>query len=178
MLKFFASILLIFVFHQEVDLKKQKLTEYLSMGVPSSLRAMSQQELSAKFLGAKIPDAALTEESSAVEFTVTGTPTFWMENDLKLLKDFYDASIPALFSEIDFIQKKMVTINERQFVAYEFTGTPAVEDPKKMPEKRYTYILYSIYRNGLVTISFSCPPYLQQEWKPIVEEMYKTVKFK
>lgn len=178
MFKIFTSFILITFLFQDTDLKKQKLTDYLSMGVPSTLRAMTQQELSAKFLGAKIPDAALTEQSSAVEFTVTGSPTFWMEKDLNLLKEFYDASIPQLFSDIKFEQQQMVTINDRQFVAYEFVGTPEVEDPNKMPEKRYTYILYTIFRNGLVTISFSCPPYLKEDWKPIANDMYKTIKFK
>jgi hypothetical protein len=178
MLKLFTSFFLLLLPFQDTGLKKHKLTPYVTMGVATTLRSMTQQELSSKFLGAKIPDAALTEQSSAVEFTITGSPTFWMEKDMVLLKEFYDSSIPALFSEIDFKQKEMVSIDDRTFVAYEFTATPVVEDPNKMPEKRYTYILYTIYRKGMVTISFSCPPYLQEEWKPIVQEMYKTIKFK
>ena len=150
-------LLILFPF-QDSTLKKQKLTEYLTMEVSTSLREMTQQELSAKFLGAKIPDAALTDEASAIELTITGSPTFWLEKDLNLLKDFYDSSIPSLFSDIEFSKKKIVNINERQFVAYEFEGTPQVDDNNRTPEKRYTYLLYTIFRNGLVTISFSCPP--------------------
>jgi hypothetical protein len=178
MLKIFITFFLVLISVQDADLKKKRLTDYISMGVHQELRNMTQQELSAKFLGAKIPDAALTEQSSAVEFTITGSPTFWLEKDIKLLKDFYDSSIPSLFSDISFSEKALVTINEKQFVAYEFVGTPAVDDPKKMPEKRYTYILYSLYRNGLVTISFSCPPYLQEKWQPIVQQMFKTIELK
>lgn len=178
MMKILLSVFLLFSFVQDSNLKKEKLTEYLTMKVPTDLRPMTQQELSSKFLGARIPAAALTEESSMIEFTVTGSPTFWMEKDVDLLKEFYDASIPSLFNEIEFSTKKLVTINEKQFAAYEFTGTPSVENSNKVPEKRYTYILYTLYRNGLVTISFSCPPYLMQKWKPIAHEMMKSIQFK
>ncbi len=171
-----AAILLLSV--QDSTLKRQKLTEYLSMDVSTALRNMSQQELSAKFLGAKIPDAALTDESSAVELTITGSPTFWLEKDVKLLKDFYDSSIPALFSEIKFSKKELVTINDRQYVAYEFEGTPQVEDSGRVPEKRYTYLLYTIFRNGLVTISFSCPPYLKNDWQTTTRQMFESIKLK
>ena len=177
-MKILFSILLLFTFTQDVALKKQKLTEYLTIKVHPELRNMTQQELSAKFLGAKIPDAALTERSSAIEFTVTGSPTFWMEKDIALLKEFYDASIPPLFSEVNFTKKDLLTINEQQFAVYEFTGTPVAENASRPPEKRYTYIMYTLFRNGLVTISFSCPPYLQKEWKPIVTEMMKSVQLK
>ena len=170
-------LLILFPF-QDSTLKKQKLTEYLTMEVSTSLREMTQQELSAKFLGAKIPDAALTDEASAIELTITGSPTFWLEKDLNLLKDFYDSSIPSLFSDIEFSKKKIVNINEGQFVAYEFEGTPQVDDNNRTSEKRYTYLLYTIFRNGLVTISFSCPPYLKDEWKPVAHQMFESIKLK
>lgn len=178
MLKYLFISVFFFWTSQEVKLKKQKLTEYLTMEVSIDLRAMTQQELSAKFLGAKIPDAALTDEQSAIELTVTGSPTFWLEKDVALLKDFYDSSIPSLFKDIKFEKKEMVIINGQQFIAYQFDGTPAVEEGGKMPEKRFTYLLYTIYRNGLVTVSFSCPPYLKSKWKPIAEEMFETIKFR
>lgn len=178
MLKFLLIPIFILAALQEPELKKQQLTEYLTMSVSTELRNMTQQELSAKFLGAKIPDAALTDQQSAIELTVTGSPTFWAEKDLNLLKDFYDSSIPTLFQDIKFEKKEMVMINDKQFIAYQFDGTPAVERGDRMPEKRYTYLLYTIYRNGLVTVSFSCPPYLKEKWKPIAEKMFKTIKFR
>lgn len=178
MLKFLLIPIFIFASVQEPELKKQQLTEYLTMSVATELRNMTQQELSAKFLGAKIPDAALTDQQSAIELTVTGSPTFWAEKDLNLLKDFYDSSIPTLFEDIKFEKKEMVMINDKQFIVYQFDGTPAVETGDRMPEKRFTYLLYTIYRNGLVTISFSCPPYLKDKWKPIAEKMFKTIKFR
>lgn len=179
MLKTLFLSVLIFCTVQEAELKKKNLTEYLSMSVSTELREMTQQELSAKFLGAKIPDAAFTDEQSAIEFTVTGSPTFWLEKDITLLKDFYDSSIPSLFNDIKFEKKEMVTIGGKEFIVYQFDGTPNVEDnSNRMPEKRFTYLLYSIYRGGLVTISFSCPPYLKAKWKPIAENMFETVKFR
>jgi len=178
MIRTVLVFLLLFIPFQESSLKKQKLTEYLSMDVSTNLRDMTQQELSAKFLGAKIPDAALTDESSAIELTITGSPTFWLEKDLNLLKDFYDSSIPSLFSDITFTKKEIVKINERQFVAYEFEGTPQVDDNNRTPEKRYTYLLYTIFRSGLVTISFSCPPYLKDDWKPMTHQMFESIKLK
>lgn len=178
MLKYLFISIFFLATTQESELKKQKLTEYLTMSVSTDLRPMSQQELSAKFLGAKIPDAALTDEQSAIEFTVTGSPTFWQEEDVALLKDFYDASIPSLFKDIKFEKKEMVMINDKQFIAYQFDGTPAVETGDRIPEKRFTYLLYTIHRNGLVTISFSCPPYLKSKWKPVAEKMFETIKFR
>ncbi len=179
MLKVLFISVFIFCTVQEVELKKRNLTEYLSMSVATELRDMTQQELSAKFLGAKIPDAALTDDQSAIEFTVTGSPTFWLEKDLALLKDFYDSSIPSLFNDIKFEKQEMITIGEKEFIVYQFDGTPNVEtNSSRMPEKRFTYLMYTIYRGGLVTISFSCPPYLKGKWKPIAEKMFETVKFR
>lgn len=177
MIKSIGLIFLMFFFIQEPTLKKQKLTDYLSMEVSTELRKMTQQELSAKFLGARIPDVAMTDEQSAVEFTVTASPTFWQEGDVALLKEFYDSSIPNLFQDIDFSQKELVNLNGKEFAAYQFVGKPEVEG-NRSAEQRYTYLLYTIHRNGLVTISFSCPPYLISEWKPIAQKMFETIKFR
>lgn len=177
MIKSIGLIFLMFFLVQEPVLKKQKLTDYLSMDVSTELRTMTQQELSAKFLGARIPDVAMTDEQSAVEFTVTASPTFWQDGDVSLLKEFYDSSIPTLFQKIEFSQKELVKLNEKEFVAYQFEGKPDVEG-NRTAEQRYTYLLYTIHRNGLVTISFSCPPYLKSKWQPIVQKMFETTKFR
>lgn len=177
MIKSISLLFIVLFWVQDPVLKKQKLTEYLGMEVSTELRAMSQQELSAKLLGARIPDIAMTDEQSAVEFTVTASATFWKDGDEALMKDFYDASIPSLFQEINFIQKDLVNINGTEFVAYEFVGKPATED-NRPSEERYTYLLYKIHKNGLVAISFSCPPYLKSKWQPIAQQMFKTTKFR
>lgn len=177
MIKSIGLIFLMFSFVQEPVLKKEKLTEYLSMEVSTELRQMTQQELSAKFLGARIPDVAMTDEQSAVEFTVTASPTFWQDGDVSLLKEFYDSSIPPLFEKIDFSQQELVNFNGKEFVAYQFVGKPDAEDGRS-GEQRYTYLLYTIHKNGLVTISFSCPPYLKSKWQEIARKMFETTKFR
>lgn len=177
MIKSIGLIFLAVLFFQEPVLKKQKLTDYLSMEVSTELRKMTQQELSAKFLGARVPDVAMTNDQSGVEFTVTASPTFWQEDDVALLKEFYDSSIPNLFQKIDFSQKELVTINEKQFAAYQFDGKPDAES-NRSAEERYTYLLYTIHKNGLVVISFSCPPYLKSKWEPIAQKMFESSKFR
>ncbi|WKK79138.2 hypothetical protein [Marivirga arenosa] len=177
MIKSIGLILSFLLFFQETTFKKQKLTDYLSMEVSTELREMTQQELSSKFLGARIPDVAMTDAQSGVEFTITASSTFWQEGDVALLKDFYDSSIPPLFKQIDFSQKELVTINDKQFAAYQFDGKPANERGSGS-EQRYTYLLYTIHKNGLVTISFSCPPYLKSKWEPIAQKMFGSVKFR
>ncbi|WP_296621771.1 hypothetical protein [Marivirga sp.] len=177
MIKSISLLFLMFFLVQEPALKKQKLTDYLSMEISTELQLMTQQELSAKFLGAKIPDIAMTDEQSAVEFTVTASPTFWQDGDVALLKEFYDSSIPPLFQEIDFSQKDLVNLNGKEFAAYQFEGKPDVEG-NRSAEQRYTYLLYTIHKNGLVVISFSCPPYLKSKWQPIAQKMFETTKFR
>jgi len=177
MIKSVSALIFIFLFVQEPVLKKQKLTDYLSMEVSTELRKMTQQELSSKFLGARIPDIAMTDAQSGVEFTITGSPTFWQDGDVALLKEFYDSSIPNLFQKIDFSQKDLVTINDKEFVAYQFDGKPDAE-ANRSAEERYTYLLYTIHKNGLVVISFSCPPYMKSKWQPIAERMFESTKFR
>ena len=177
MIKSIGLIFLALFFVQEPVLKRQKLTDYLSMEVSTDLRKMTQQELSAKFLGARIPDIAMTDDQSAVEFTITASPTFWQDGDVALLKEFYDSSIPPLFQKIEFSQKELVIFNEKEFAAYQFDGKPDVEG-NRSAEDRFTYLLYTIHKNGLVTISFSCPPYLKSRWQPIAQEMFKSTKFR
>ena len=177
MIKSIGLIFLMLFFVQEPVLKKQKLTDYISMEVSTELRKMTQQELSAKFLGARIPDIAMTDEQSGVEFTITASPTFWQDGDVALLKEFYDSSIPNLFQEIDFSQKELVTINEQEYAAYQFDGKPDAEG-NRSAEQRYTYLLYTIHKNGLVVISFSCPPYMKSKWEPIAQKMFESTKFR
>lgn len=177
MIKSIGLIFLMVFLVQEPVLKKQKLTDYLSMEVSTELQQMTQQELSAKFLGARIPDVAMTDDQSAVEFTITASPTFWQDGDVGLLKEFYDSSIPPLFQEIDFSQKELVELNGKEFAAYQFDGKPDVEG-NRSAEQRFTYLLYTIHKNGLVTISFSCPPYLKNKWQPIAQKMLETTKFR
>jgi hypothetical protein len=167
----------VFLFVQVPVLKKQKLTNFLSMGVSTELKQMTEQELSAKFLGARIPEVAMTDAQSMVEFTITASPTFWQDGDVALLKEFYDSSIPSLFQRIDFSQKELVTINGKEFVAYQFEGKPDTEGGRSA-EQRFTYLLYTIHKNGLVTISFSCPPYLLSKWQPIAQKMFETTNFR
>ncbi|HET8859431.1 hypothetical protein [Marivirga sp.] len=177
MIKSIGLLFLMFFLFQDPVLKKQKLTDYLTMDVSTDLQEMTQQELSSKFLGAKIPDVALTNSQSAVEFTITASPTFWQKGDIALLKDFYDSSIPNLFEEIKFFQKELVTINNKEFIAYQFDGKPETEGGR-VAEQRYTYLLYTIHKNGLVTINFSCPPYLKSKWQPIAQEMFESTEFR
>lgn len=173
----FLSLTCTVAFAQDIKLKKVSITEDISLKISEDLRPMTQQELSAKFLGGRIPDGAFTDPNAVVDLTVTQSPTFWQEKDVALLKNFYDASIPPLFEKIDFEADTIITINEKQMAHYAFTGTPA-SDEGRIAEQRYTELLYTLDNGRLIVFSFSCPPYAAQKWKPIVDEIFQTIRFK
>ena len=83
---------------------------------------MPPQQLLDRYASSRIPIAMFTTIDGSADLGINQTATKWGPNDIDILLDFYKASIANLYSQIDFIQSKIIKVNERQFIVFEFLG--------------------------------------------------------
>ena len=130
---------------------RQKITSNISMKISDYFKIMPPQQLLDRYASSRIPIAMFTTIDGSADLGINQTATKWGPNDIDILLDFYKASIANLYSQIDFIQSKIIKVNERQFIVFEFLGELTEESllGEVNSIKKYNYIQYSPY-NGKV----------------------------
>jgi hypothetical protein len=83
---------------------------------------MPPQQLLDRYASSRIPIAMFTTLDGRADLGINQTATQWGPNDIDMLLDFYKASIANLYSQIDFIQSKIIRVDDRQFIVFEFLG--------------------------------------------------------
>ena len=101
-------------------------------------------------------------------------------NDIDILLDFYKVSIANLYSQIDFIQSKIIKVNDRQFIVFEFLGEITEESllGRVSSIKKYNYIQYVLYNSKVLLFNFNCSANDQQKWQSIASEMMSSIRLK
>ncbi|MFP4342197.1 MAG: hypothetical protein ACLFQO_17250 [Cyclobacteriaceae bacterium] len=173
---------LTFAFHMPgSDLVKKQLTENIQVSLPATFLPMDENMLSERYLSARKPIAAFTNENQLVDFTVNTSNTRWGVDDLPILKDFYKASLMELYDEVEFSRAEIEEINKQPYVVFEFTSVVRPEEnamSMQQPVLKYTRVQYTVYDNETLVFNFSCPQMRQQEWAPTAREIMQSIKLK
>ncbi len=182
-----ATALFIFLsYHQilnaQIELDRIKITNDISMKIPTSFIAMTEAEINNKYVSYRQPIAMFTSQDRQVDLGINKNSTPWAGNDLNIVKDFYKANIQNLFTEVKFLQEEIREISGREFVIFEFISKVSDEDKTfggiSGPVGKYTYIMYTVYDKSVLLFNFTCDIKARAQWQVTANEMMESVRIK
>lgn len=163
------------------DLVKTQITENIQVGIPQGFQPMTEDLMNQRYLTARQPIAAYTNEQQIVDFTVNTSNTRWQVSDLPILKDFYKASLLELYDEVAFSREEIEEVNGQNYVVFEFTSTVRPEEnalSAQSPVRKYTRIQYTVHNRQTLVFNFSCPQALQMKWEDTARQMMQSIQIK
>ena len=166
---------------QAPELIKIKVNDHLSVKVPESFTLVGEQELIEKYRSSRKPVALFTIPDGQVDFSINLSANQWQHFDLPLAKDFYKASLGALYSDLKIIKEDIVEINGRQVAIFEYIGTVEGEDSpirQNSAVSKYTYLVYAMVNGKIVVSTFTAPANQQQRWASIAEAVMNSLSIK
>jgi hypothetical protein len=177
----FLMILQIYIAQsQEIDLQKTAVTDDISLMVPSDFIPMGPQDFRNKFISYRQPLAGFTTEDRSTDLIVNVSKTPWSNQDMDLLKDFYENNILNLFDQVEFLTNELQEINGRDYAVFEFTST-VKGDPNSLRNKSavhdYRYMLYAVESFEVYVFTFYCPARLKDRWQPVASKIMSSVQF-
>lgn len=165
---------------QEVSLTKTKVTDDISLLVPSEFIPMGPQDIRNKFISYREPIAGYTSEDRSVDLVVNVSKTPWSNQDMDLLKEFYENNIRNLFDEVNFIRNEVQEINGRDYAVFEFTST-VKGDPNSLrnqaPVNDYRMVLYAVQDFSVYIFTFYCPTRIMDSWQATAQEIMSNIRF-
>ena len=174
-------ILLTFSSFTKPDLKKTKIFEGVTVGLPKDLLPMTEQDLAAKSASVRKPLAAYTSMDRQADFVVNYSYSKWAETDMDMLKGFYRGSIQNLFDKVEFLSEGIEEINRRKYVYFEFLST-LEGDPNSISNqkviRKYTYVQYVLVNGKTLVFNFTCPANQRNQWQEVAKEMMQTIEIK
>lgn len=186
LLKHFFIVLLISTASQTmaqmpVSLERTKVTDKISMKMPTTFVPMSATDLASRYVSAKAPLAMYTSQDQQIDLGINVTRNTWQSGDLELLQSFYKANIMNLFSEVKMIQETIQDVGGRSFIVFEFVSKVVDEENafgSTAAISKYTYIQYTIYGENVLLFNFTCPAKIQQQWQSPAHEIMESVRIK
>ncbi len=160
------------------SLDRKKITDDITIRIPSDFISMVESERNRKFVSAKEPIALFTNADRTVDLGINETSSLWNDGDLAILKDFYKANILNLYTEVAFLQEEILTIGDRSFIAFEFNSKVVDDRGLGRPIAKYTYILYTIKEGRVLLFNFSAPFRYRQTWQPVAQEIMNSIRIK
>ena len=163
------------------DLVKKQVSEKIQILVPSDFQPMSQELMDQRYLTARKPIAAYTNERQMVDLTVSTSNTRWQASDLPILKDFYKASLMELYDEVNFTRQEIEEINGKPFVVFEFTSIVRPGEnalTARSPIRKYTRIQYTVNAGQTLVFSFTCPQLRQPKWEETARKVMQSIQIK
>ncbi len=161
--------------------KKIEVADIVSLQIPQDLHVMSDDDMANRYITAKKPLAVYTNGQRTIELSINESNTSWELKDLPLMKSFYKASIQSLYDKVKFIQEDIVEVNKRNYAVFEFNSSVKGDKSNlsiRNDINKYTYILYTIYKDKTYLISFSCPFRDKNSWESKIQTTMASLKIK
>jgi hypothetical protein len=159
-------------------LKKQKLNDNITVRIPESFMSMSEGDKQQRYGSGRIPIALYTDPDRMVDFGINRTFSTWQANDLKMLQDFYEATILELYDKVDFIDKGIKSINEHDYVVFEFESVVYPENDFQRNIAKYTYLMYGLEGGTTYLFNFTAELSVSAKWKTTAHKIMESVKLK
>ncbi len=160
------------------DLVRTEINESISLEVPASFLPMSQQDLRNKFISYRLPLAGFTSPDRSVDLVINQNPTPWRDQDIELLKEFYQNNIRNLFDTVQFFQETVKQINDRNYAVFEFIST-VHGDPNSLRRQAavvdYTWVQYTVKDQQAYVFSFNCPASLRERWQSTADKIMSSI---
>lgn len=163
-----------------VKLVKTKITKDITVSLPADFAPMTDDDMAKKYFTYRKPTAMYTNPDRVVDFGFNQTQTQWRKTDLPILQKFYKSSIVSMYSKVDFEQETIGTINNRDFVIFEFVSEVKDEDPNSLNKgsvtRQYSYIQYTIENNKVLVFNFTCPNQMKDKWQDVARAIMGSIK--
>jgi hypothetical protein len=164
---------------QKAPMAKVKLTDRISVNLPSDFVPMNDNDIARKYVSYRKPVAMYTSADGMIDFGLNYSANKWTGSNLKVLKDFYKASILSLYNEVVFTQETIKKINDQDFIVFEFVSE-VKGDPNAVNYsggvKKYTYIEYTIFDEVMLVFNFTAPAQVKDKWNSTAAEIMNSVK--
>ena len=176
---------------QESTLVKTDINGKLKISIPATFKALSEQDVVQQYGVARVPEAVYNDtivddvvlsigvRVDSINSTINykGIKGSSDSVDLVIEKSFYKAALSGHYAEVKFINDEVTTINNRQFMLFEFTSVLDGKNGKgtSVISKQYNYIAHGFKGKKKFIITFACPLDQQEKWQPIAQEIIKSI---
>lgn len=162
----------------EPKLKRQKLTNGISILMPQTYREMTDDELAGKYFTYRKPVKMFTDDQGRGDIGVNYSATKWSYADLEILKDFYFATLSDMYSDMHVIEQGIRQHGNYRFAYFEFTAD--VRDDSKIVGRRskpsYVYVMYTVQGDKVLLINYNCPKRYMRYQQKMVRQMMNSLK--
>lgn len=165
---------------QKVSFTNVEIKGGITLKIPLEFIEMNAQDFRNKFISYRAPKAGYTTIDRRVDLVVNVNPTPWMDQDIALLKQFYQNNIRNLFDEVEFIQEEVKEINGRSYAVFEFVSTvkgDANSIHKQAAVVDYTWVQYTIKDQQAYVFTFHCPAGIRDQWDQTAGEIMTSIIF-
>jgi len=168
----FISLLL---FSPQTKLVKTKITQDITVSIPENFSVMTPEDVNQRYKSYRKPIALFTDPRN---FSFSK----WAVGDLEILAKFYKSSLLNLYTEVEFINEGMRSINGKEYVHFEFISTISSTEDNSMvirnPIRKYTQLLYTVDKGRTIIFNFSCPAEQQLTWQLDASRIMASVNIK
>jgi len=166
---------------QQYKLTKVKINKDITLKLPSDFTPVPSDEIASKYMSYRTPLALYSNLTKSTDFSVNYSVSKWQSNDLELVQSFYKSNISNLFDSVEFLDESIESINERDFIIFEFNSTIS-EAQSSLREnsyvKKYYYIQYALKDGHVFIFSLSAPAGEASIWRPIFKDIMHSVTLK
>ena len=163
------------------ELIKTKITEGITVILPSELKPMAAEDVAQRYPSVRAPLGAFTNLDRAVDFSVNISATQWPDENLDIAKLFFKAGIYNLYDKIEILSEGIHEVHKKKFIYFEFVsrinGSKMLEGTQSAMF-HYTYIQYLVEPGRALVFSFNCPKDQLELWQPQAQAIMKSVKMK
>ncbi|MEN8250327.1 MAG: hypothetical protein ABFS32_15445 [Bacteroidota bacterium] len=157
---------------------KHKVTENIKLKLPQEFVLMTDEDKEQRYQSARIPIALFTDNDRLAEFGINRSYSVWQEGDMKMLKEFYQASIVELFDKVEFIDQGIKTINKRDYVFFEFESVVYPENKFQRNITKYTYVMYTLAGGTTYVFNFTSELSVKEKWQESAHKIMESIKLK
>lgn len=159
----------------------------VSIEIPKKFVEMNKENVVKTYGMHSLPLAVYTDESGYTSLSVNMKKDTIKYKGKKGIKNFdplmermfLKSTIRQTFTDVNFITDTLFSINGKNIVWSEFTGTLAGEDSKGRPTKSkyYNFIMHGFVKNKKYIFNFSSPQDEQAKYQKVGRYIIQNIKF-
>lgn len=152
-------------------LGKRKMTDGVSALMPKDFELMSDEDLAFKYPSGKKPLAMYTSPDRNTDFGVNAHKSSMGSDDIKLVHQFYKATVLARYDTAILISDGVKTVKKRSYAYIEYVSRLA-------GVRKYNYIQYTVVGKYILIFNFATPIQYKDQWQSTAQSMMNSMKIK
>lgn len=179
----FGLIFIVFlgVSEETHRLVKTKISNDISVSLPTELLAMDPEDIALRHPSVRKPIAAYSDIDRMVDFSIKISATQWPDANIEMSRKFFKAGIYNLYDRVEIIEEGVTEIHKKEYIFFEFDSRINGE-ARSMGDKdsilRYNYVLYLVEKKRTLVVTFSCPGQQKEDWQQTAHAIMHSLKIK